>query len=323
MMKKLLILLFTILICGSISNISQTGTTQTITAGDEIPPYVWHDPLLLQDMIQRGELTVEQLTTALETELPDPTRDNRILQTLHDLSTQQPDLLNPDRLAEIEEGYYGRMAGDFTRRPEVYADNDSDPGAKDIGDGAYDLKMSEPNITGDSNFGYCVAKAGDVNNDGFDDVIIGAYRYNRDTGRSYIYYGDVSMDNTADVTLDGEGIYNFFGYSVSGAGDVNNDGYDDVIVGAYGYNNLIGRSYIYYGGAAMDNTADVTLDGEGPGNHFGISVSGAGDVNNDGYDDVIVGAWRYNSDTGRSYIYYGGAAMDNTADVTLDGEGPG
>jgi len=169
----------------------------------------------------------------------------------------------------------------------------------------------------DNNFGRSVSTAGDVNNDGFDDVIVGADEYYYSAGRAYIYYGGSSMDNTADVTFDGEG--GWFGYSVSTAGDVNNDGFDDVIVGAEG-NNLTGRAYIYYGGSSMDNTADITLNGEGDYNYFGESVSSAGDVNDDGFDDVIVGAYGYNNSTGQTYIYYGGSSMDSTADVAFNGE---
>ncbi len=110
------------------------------------------------------------------------------------------------------------------------------------------------------------------------------------------------MDNTADVTMTGEETYNDLGYSVSGACDVNNDGYDDVIVGAYGFNSSTGRVYIFYGGGTMDNTADVTMTGEGINNFFGYSVSGAGDVNNDGNDEVIVGAYSYPVN-GKAYIY--------------------
>jgi hypothetical protein len=171
-----------------------------------------------------------------------------------------------------------------------------------------------------NHFGSSVSSAGDVDGDTYDDVIVGAYRYNSSTGRAYIFCGGSSMDATADVTMDGEGTGNYFGYSVSGAGDVNGDNYDDVIVGAYGYNSQTGRAYIYYGGSSMDATADVTMDGEGTGNYFGYSVSGASDVNGDTYDDVIVGAYTYNNDIGRAYIYYGSSGMDTTADVTMEGE---
>ena len=152
--------------------------------------------------------------------------------------------------------------------------------------------FSEQNITGETEFSDTVSGAGDVNNDGYDDVIIGAEDYDRETGRAYIYYGGPVMDNTVDVTLNGENLWDSFGCSVSGAGDVNNDGYHDVIVGASNYNTSTGRAYIYYGGAAMNPnpSAALTINGKGTSNRFGSSVSGAGDVNNDGYEDLIVGA---------------------------------
>ncbi len=180
--------------------------------------------------------------------------------------------------------------------------------------------FQEINNNGDSKFGYSVSTAGDVNNDGYNDLIIGAPEYNTFKGRAYIYFGSSSMDVLADITLTGETTYNQFGCSVSEAGDVNNDGYDDVIIGANRYNSYTGRAYVYFGGTAMDNTADVTMLGEATNNYHGLSVSGAVDVNNDGYDDVIVGAAGYNSSVGRAYIYFGGSSMDNTADVTMTGE---
>ncbi|MBL8008778.1 MAG: FG-GAP repeat protein, partial [Ignavibacteria bacterium] len=174
-------------------------------------------------------------------------------------------------------------------------------------------------LSAGSQFGVSVSSAGDVNGDGFDDIIIGAYLYNSNTGRAYIYYGGLNLNTTADVILTGEAASNVFGCSVSSAGDVNGDGYSDVIVGAYGYSSNKGRAYIYFGGASMNNTADVTFTGELPGNDFGTSVSAAGDVNGDGYSDVIVSADLYSSNTGKAYIYFGGASMNNSADVTMTG----
>ncbi|MBK6877799.1 MAG: FG-GAP repeat protein [Ignavibacteria bacterium] len=66
----------------------------------------------------------------------------------------------------------------------------------------------------------------------------------------------------------------------------------------------------------MDNIADVSLGGEATNNRFGNSVSNAGDVNGDGFSDVIVGAWGYSSYKGRAYIYYGGVNM-NTLRMSL------
>ena len=118
----------------------------------------------------------------------------------------------------------------------------------------------------------------------------------------------------------GETTSNFFGESVSTAEDVNGDGYSDLIIGASSYGGGNGRVYLYYGGSAMNNTADVTFTGTTLTN-FGNSVSNAGDVNGDGYSDIIAGEKNaYNSATGRAYIYFGGTAMNNSADHILTGE---
>ncbi|MEE8638693.1 MAG: VCBS repeat-containing protein, partial [Candidatus Margulisiibacteriota bacterium] len=137
---------------------------------------------------------------------------------------------------------------------------------------------------------------GDVNGDGYSDVIVGAMGADgggENRGQAYVYFGGTSMDNTADVTFSGGADYDNFAVSVSSAGDVNGDGYVDVIVGAYyadGGGTNSGQAYIYFGGTSMDNTADVTITGGAEWDGLGYSVSSAGDVNGDGYVDVIVGA---------------------------------
>lgn len=173
---------------------------------------------------------------------------------------------------------------------------------------------------GSSNyFGFSVSKAGDVNLDGYDDVIVGAYGY-ANIGRSYVFYGGASMNNVPDAILSGEAVNNYFGYSVSTTDDVNGDGFDDVIVGAPGYSGFTGRAYVYFGGIFMSTAPNVVLTGSSGTSNFGLSVSNAGRINNDGYSDVIVGAnTPYNNYRGEAKIYYGGVLMDNTADVTIDG----
>jgi hypothetical protein len=180
-------------------------------------------------------------------------------------------------------------------------------------------------------FGGDVGTAGDVNGDGYADVIVGAYLNDgsgleTDIGRAYVYYGGPGADAVADLTMTGEAAGDYFGFSAGTAGDVNGDGYDDVIVGAYqswpGGIRKAGRAYVYYGGPAADAVADLTLSGTGIDGYFGFSVGTAGDVNGDGYADLIVGAAGYYTgccDVGAAYVYYGGATPNTVADLTLTG----
>ncbi|MBN2071739.1 MAG: FG-GAP repeat protein [Candidatus Krumholzibacteriota bacterium] len=173
-------------------------------------------------------------------------------------------------------------------------------------------------------FGSSVASAGDINNDGYDDVIVGAYGRNTERGCAYVFFGGNEPDNTVDLIVIGNVTGDRFGISVASAGDVNDDNYGDIIIGASGAGDD-GEAYIYFGGSSVDNLKDVVMSIDGPGsdNLFGCSVSGAGDVNGDGIDDVIVGAGMYGEDRGRAYVFLGGTIMDPLADVVIDGSDDG
>lgn len=138
--------------------------------------------------------------------------------------------------------------------------------------------------------GYSVADAGDVNADGFDDIIVGAREgdlWNPGNGAAYVYSG---LNGAVLHQWDGYTVADEFGYSVSSAGDVNGDGFADLIVGSPHDSHVgvfgLGAVYVYSGA-----TGSELYHWYGSvGNHIGYAVSDAGDVNNDGFDDFIFGA---------------------------------
>lgn len=166
-------------------------------------------------------------------------------------------------------------------------------------------------------FGNAVSSAGDVNNDGFDDIIIGSPEFDStytNEGKVELYLGDGSGEFGAPVWVKyGQQANAKFGYSVSAAGDVNGDGFDDILIGTPLFDNLYideGRIQIYYGGSSGINNFlfPATRYSYQAGAQLGFSVSDAGDVNNDGYNDFIAGAPYYDKgslDEGVAYIYIG------------------
>ncbi|MGB0133703.1 integrin alpha [Dokdonella sp.] len=178
--------------------------------------------------------------------------------------------------------------------------------------------------------GWSVAMAGDVNGDGFGDVLVGAPYYDNgqaDEGSAFVYFGSSGTFNTspnAPFELDNAGAH--FGWSVAGGGDLNGDGFADMIVGAPEYTNgqvQEGAVAIYFGGSSsFNNTLDALIQSNQASASFGNSVSVAGDVNADGYADVIIGAYRFDSglsDEGAAFVYHGGpgTSFDSFADSGL------
>ncbi len=210
--------------------------------------------------------------------------------------------------------------------------------------------------------GYSVASAGDINGDGFDDLIVGANGADRpgatQIGESYVVFGHAGsfgsvielggLDGSNGFRLDGIDGADFAGLSVASAGDVNGDGIEDMIVGAPGADPVgrpdAGESYVVFGRtggfgsaidlAALDGSNGFRIDGAAHGDASGASVASAGDVNGDGYDDLIIGARRADtggSDAGAAYVVFGhagGPASISLAELhnfgfVLNGSGAG
>ncbi len=240
--------------------------------------------------------------------------------------------VNGDGLDDVIVGAQGADPGSISKAGEsyvVFGKADTSPvNLSDVvaGDGGFVIN----GIDFDDYSGSSVSGTGDVNGDGLNDVIVGAVFANKRTGASYVVFGkaDTAAVNLSDVVagnggfaMIGTDFYDLTGRSVSGAGDVNGDGLDDVIVGAPGYySNKPGKSYVVFGKANTKpvNLANVAagdggfvMNGVDSDDLAGHSVSGAGDVNGDGLDDVIVGAKYADrggiSKAGESYVVFGKA----------------
>jgi hypothetical protein len=178
-------------------------------------------------------------------------------------------------------------------------------------------------VTARDEFGYSVASAGDVNGDGYADLVVGAPGADPG-GRMYAGTASVFLGSASGVAarparvLEGADERDWFGFSVASAGDVNGDGYADLIVGAPGpvpYDVRAGTASVFLGSASgVAATPARVLEGADAEGAFGLSVASAGDVNGDGYADLVVGApgdtswfWGVHDRAGSVSVFLGGA----------------
>lgn len=144
-------------------------------------------------------------------------------------------------------------------------------------------------------YGTSVAGIGDVNGDGYDDIAVGAPSSSTYAGAVYVYHGSASGPATTySKLITFTTSYSYFGTALAGAGDVNADGYDDLVVGADEYTSGStdeGAVLVYHGSASgLPSTYNTKIEANSSYAYLGGAVAGAGDVNGDGYDDIVVGA---------------------------------
>ncbi|MEH2387720.1 MAG: hypothetical protein V7K14_18465 [Nostoc sp.] len=180
--------------------------------------------------------------------------------------------------------------------------------------------------------GFSVSSAGDINSDGIADLIIGAYSASPNgdrSGQSYVVFGskggfDASvnvstLNGTNGFAINGINVNDCSGSSVSNAGDINGDGIADLIIGAPNASPngaYSGQSYVVFGSksgfgaqlnlSTLNGTNGFAINGINANDESGYSVSSAGDINGDGFDDLIIGAPDAGTSSGQSYVLFGG-----------------
>ncbi len=247
--------------------------------------------------------------------------------------------------AEAGEVYLVFGSGSFAATINLSTIGTTTPGVKFFGADVEDYSGNSVNM------------AGDVNGDGFDDLIIGAYKADASgnaklsAGESYLVFGNATLPATIDlntigttvvgVKIFGAEAYDYSGRSVSSAGDFNGDGFDDLVIGApyadgsANLENLAGDCYLIFGGPSIPVTIDLTTVGSTtPGilffgsrteDYTGRSVSSAGDINGDGFDDLLIGAHfgdAFNNtkfNAGDSFLIFGRATSPATIDLANTG----
>jgi hypothetical protein len=184
-------------------------------------------------------------------------------------------------------------------------------------------------------FGLPTFNVGDVNGDGFSDIIATGIQQELPfpiKQYAYLYFGGPLLDTIPDIIMKNESQEqsDFFGYSGAGLGDINGDGNTDFAITDPQYINSVGRGsiYIYYGDALLDSIPDLILRSDSTLNWIGYFVEGLGDINGDGYSDWVMSDGQCQGpngefSTGVVAIYYGGNPPDTIPHTVIYGSVPG
>jgi len=217
----------------------------------------------------------------------------------------------------------------------IFGTNNGFPANLDLTnlDGSNGLTLQGIDIQGLS--GGAVGGAGDINNDGIDDLIIGAFgapaNGNNNAGKAYVVFGNsglpanidlANLNGSSGFVLSGLNEFDYAGVAVGGAGDINNDGIDDLYISAPGpLSSPPSKTYIVFG-SETDYPANIDLSALNGSTGFvindsrglaGSDVSKAGDINNDGIADLIIGA---DEGSGDSYVVYGSSSFPATVELS-------
>ncbi len=230
--------------------------------------------------------------------------------------------VNGDGYADIAIGAY-YFDGDLSNEGVVYVHHGNVNGVY-----AAASKVIEGNQL-EAQFGWAVASAGDVNGDGYGDLIVGARYFSsgqNHEGSAFVYHGSsVGLDVSAASMIESNQADAWLGNAVASGGDVNGDGYSDILIGSYAFDHGQtdeGQVFVYHGSAGTVGSAPKSISGSAvSGALAGSSVSSAGDIDGNGLDDIVVGAPNFDGglvNEGAIFISYGDAVVGTNSIIKIE-----